>query len=301
MKKYPVRQVLNQSLPDFAALKSPIHRKRLSFLTSLLIHALIILGLGFTATSGQPRPAEPLILELTLTGDTKEKPVDTRLLAQHDRLGSGTHAEEDKTHNPLPALSQQLHLRKSTTTNDSASAEPVRSEILLLDPNTQPRMLSLVTVEQSLAPDSGRIEYSRAMTLISQYADEVDDLKQQSSDISRHTFISSSTRESRYAAYVEAWRNRVETVGNLHYPELARQHKLSGQLLMDVAIDPDGLVRSIRVLRSSGVKILDEAAIHITALAAPFEPLPNEVRRDTDVLHITRTWHFQENARLIHH
>ena len=162
-------------------------------------------------------------------------------------------------------------------------------------------MLSLVTVEQSLAPDSDRVEYSRALTLISQYADEVDDLKQQSSDISRHTFISSSTRVSRYAAYVEAWRNRVETVGNLHYPELARQHKLSGQLLMDVAIDPDGLVRSIRVLRSSGIKILDEAAIQITALAAPFEPLPDEVRRDTDVLHITRTWQFQENARLIHH
>ena len=79
------------------------------------------------------------------------------------------------------------------------------------------------------------------------------------------------------------------------------RHKLSGQLLMDVAIDPDGLVRSIRVLRSSGIKILDEAAIQITALAAPFEPLPDEVRRDTDVLHITRTWHFQENGRLIHH
>ena len=301
MEKYPVQQVLNQGLPDFAALRAPIHRKRLSFFTSLLIHALIILGLGFTATSGQPRPAEPLILELTLARESKETPADARLLAQHDQLGSGTQAEEDKTHNPLPAHSQQMRPGESTLTNHSASAEPTRSETLLLDPNTQPQTLTLVTVEQSLAPDSDRAQYARALTLISRYADEVDDLKQQSSDISRHTFISSSTRESRYAAYVEAWRNRVETVGNDHYPELARQRNLSGELLMDVAIDPDGLVRSIRVLRSSGIKILDDAAIQITALAAPFEPLPDEVRRDTDVLHITRTWQFQENARLIHH
>jgi protein TonB len=111
----------------------------------------------------------------------------------------------------------------------------------------------------------------------------------------RRTFISASTTAYRYAAYMEAWRAKVERVGNLNYPDEARKRKLSGNLILDVALNPDGSVNDIVIRRSSGHKILDDAAIRIVHLAAPFSPFPADIRKDTDILHITRTWQFINN------
>ena len=90
----------------------------------------------------------------------------------------------------------------------------------------------------------------------------------------KRTFISASTREYKYAAYMEAWRAKVERVGNLNYPEEARKRKISGQLVLDVALNPDGKINQITVRRSSGHKVLDDAAIRIVELAAPYAPFP---------------------------
>ena len=108
----------------------------------------------------------------------------------------------------------------------------------------------------------------------------------------KRTFISASTREYKYAAYMEAWRAKVERVGNLNYPEEARRRKLAGQLVLDVALNPDGKINQITIRRSSGHKVLDDAAIRIVELAAPYAPFPDAIRAETDVLHITRTWQF---------
>lgn len=108
----------------------------------------------------------------------------------------------------------------------------------------------------------------------------------------RHKFISSKTREYKYAAYMEAWRAKVERVGNLNYPDKARRNKITGSLLLDVVIKPDGEVQEMTVRRSSGHAILDQAALKIVNLAAPFAPFPDDLREETDLLHITRTWQF---------
>lgn len=113
----------------------------------------------------------------------------------------------------------------------------------------------------------------------------------------RRTFISASTKEYKYASYMEAWRTKVERVGNLNYPEEARQRGLTGSLILDVALNPDGSVEQITIRRSSGNKILDDAAIRIVKLAAPFAPFPDNIRTETDILHITRTWQFMQGNR----
>lgn len=113
----------------------------------------------------------------------------------------------------------------------------------------------------------------------------------------RRKFISASTKEYKYASYMEAWRAKVERVGNLNYPEEARKRGLTGSLILDVALRPDGAVDQITVRRSSGNKILDDAAIRIVELSAPFAPLPDNIRAETDILHITRTWQFLNNER----
>jgi protein TonB len=113
----------------------------------------------------------------------------------------------------------------------------------------------------------------------------------------RRKFISASTREYKYASYMEAWRAKVERVGNLNYPEAARRKKLSGNLILDVALNNDGSINQITVRRSSGHKVLDDAAIRIVELASPYSPFPDHIREETDILHITRTWQFLNDHR----
>jgi protein TonB len=97
---------------------------------------------------------------------------------------------------------------------------------------------------------------------------------------------------------MEAWRRKVERIGNLNYPSEARELGLFGSLILHVAVRADGSLEGIRVVRSSGHKVLDDAAIRIVELAAPFAPFPPNIKRETDVLDITRTWQFQRNNQL---
>lgn len=113
----------------------------------------------------------------------------------------------------------------------------------------------------------------------------------------RRKFISASTKEYKYASYMEAWRKKVERVGNLNYPEAARKKKLSGSLILDVALNNDGSINQITVRRSSGHKELDDAAIRIVELASPYSQFPDHIREETDILHITRTWQFLNDHR----
>ncbi|MDN5753245.1 MAG: energy transducer TonB [Nitrosospira sp.] len=107
-------------------------------------------------------------------------------------------------------------------------------------------------------------------------------------------FIGARTNEYRFARYVEDWRVKVERIGNLNYPEAARRERLFGNLQLTVGIKSDGSVESVEINRSSGQRVLDEAAIRIVKLAGQngFAPFPPDISRDTDILHITRIWAF---------
>ena len=109
--------------------------------------------------------------------------------------------------------------------------------------------------------------------------------------IRRVTGVSPATPQLSY--YFEAWRRKVERVGNLNYPEAARARGLYGSLRLLVAIAADGTLTDVRVLDPSGHRVLDDAAVRIVRLAAPFAPFPPAMRRNTDVLEIVRTWQFR--------
>jgi protein TonB len=97
---------------------------------------------------------------------------------------------------------------------------------------------------------------------------------------------------------MEAWRSKVERIGRLNYPEEAKKRAIFGSLIMDVVLNSDGSVYQLQIKKSSGSKILDDAAIRIVRLAAPFAPLPDNIREETEMLHITRTWIFRSGNRL---
>ena len=128
-------------------------------------------------------------------------------------------------------------------------------------------------------------------TTVREVARAGEDRSGASSRVRRVTGVAPASPELSY--YFEAWRRKVERVGNLNYPDAARARSLYGSLRLLVAIVPDGTLRDVRVLESSGHRVLDDAALRIVRLAAPFAPFPPEMRRNTDVLEIVRTWQFR--------
>ncbi len=114
----------------------------------------------------------------------------------------------------------------------------------------------------------------------------------------RKKFVGARASEYRFAMYVDNWRLKIERVGNLNYPEEARRRKLYGSLQLTVGLKPDGEVESVEINRSSGQKVLDQAAIRIVRLASPFDRFPDAIRADTDILYITRTWSFTRADQL---
>jgi len=109
--------------------------------------------------------------------------------------------------------------------------------------------------------------------------------------------IDTRADEYRFAQYVEDWRLKVERIGTLNYPEAAKG-KLYGTLMLTVTIRSDGAVDKVEINRSSGHKILDDAARRIVQMAGPYAPFPPDIRRDTDILEITRSWFFTNNDSL---
>ncbi|TMG76301.1 MAG: energy transducer TonB [Betaproteobacteria bacterium] len=113
----------------------------------------------------------------------------------------------------------------------------------------------------------------------------------------RKVFVGARAAEVRYALYVEDWRQKIERIGNLNYPESARG-RIYGSLRLTVSINSDGTVVGVDLEQSSGYKILDAAAQRIVELAAPYAKFPPDIRKETDILVITRTWHFARGDKV---
>src|SRR5690606_22185234 len=172
-----------------------------------------------------------------------------------------------------------------TTRSDS------RQQIALDQPSPDDRKVEM-TKEERLAMIQRSLE-------IASLEAQLEEQKQLHAKRPRKRQLTSvSTQESRDAYYLHGWSKKIETVGNLNYPAEARRKKIYGNLRLMVAVRADGSVQEVRVLKSSGQRILDQAAIDIVGLAAPFAPFPPEIRQDTDILEIIRTWQFDKSDRL---
>lgn len=144
---------------------------------------------------------------------------------------------------------------------------------------------------------AAQILASRDQVLASLSSNPSDARLADTSPLRRRT-LTASTREYMYANYLESWRRKVERIGNLNYPEHAKEKHLYGSLVLQVAVRADGSLESVRVRQSSGHQVLDEAAIRIVELAAPFAPFPDSIRAQYEVLDIVRTWQFLRNQQL---
>lgn len=266
-----------------------------TLLFATVIHAVFIFGVGFTDEDG-PGSALPALDVILVQSATPEVPEKADFLANAAQTGGGTIEEAKRPTqvftSPIPKPDDgiaPMPVRASAPTPAPAEAAP--TPVLTQDDSTL-KVTAVPPKEESqqrpLPRDDALVERSMQMARL---ASELDRQAQEYAKRPKRKFISANTREYAYANYMAAWVARVERVGNLNYPDEARRNNLEGSLVLTVAINKDGSLERIDVIRSSGQTVLDDAAQRIVELSAPFSPVPRG-GEEIDVLHITRTWQF---------
>lgn len=276
-------------------------RLGLTLFLALVVHAIVILGIGFRPDLPRQAPSLPL-LEVTIVEASEDEtpPEDSELLAQVDQAGGGEDERQGRPTSPLPALMPSPHVGPASPVQ--AEQAPPRheadSELVMTSPAADREVAAETQPDQPRENALTGTEVVERSLEIARLSAEIDRAVVDYAHRERHRFLSARTHAFRDAVYLDAWRAKIERIGNLNYPEEARRRHLTGSLILDVAIKPDGSLHSISLRRSSGYQVLDDAARRIVRLAAPFAPFPEDMRRDTDVLHITRTWQFLDSNRL---
>ena len=271
-------------------------RMRRALLAACAIHIALVAAVSFELTTANPHKPQ---IEITLaTRPSSFVPDEARHIAQANQEGSGQEAEREAVTSRNNEFPLQSPIPQQSAPQQMDSDTPANSD-LLSTAAAAPRMVTehKSELEQRQSPSDGiSPEVDRLNTQLASLEAELDEHTQAYSNRPRVRRLTSlSAVQAADAAYLADWRRRLEAVGNKYYPEASVRYGLYGELQLLVIIRKDGSLENIRVLKSSGYAVLDEAAIKIVRMAAPYSPFPPELAATTDKLEIIRTWQFQEN------
>jgi len=265
---------------------------------SLLLHALL-LSLHFTFPDAS-RAFQDKALDIILVNSrSAHRPTDAQALAQTNLDGGGNSEQNRRVRTPLPPAVRQQHGDELKQAEKRVRALEAQQQRLLAQARSQTVVAAKADPQVAAEPQSGisgRDLASSALAMArleGEIARDSDDYNKRP----RKKFIGTRTDEYRFAQYIEDWRRKVERVGTLNYPEEAKG-KLYGSLVLSVTIKSDGAVDKVEINRSSGHHILDDAARRIVTMAGPYANFPADIRRDTDLLVITRSWNFTRGNSL---
>lgn len=277
-------------------------RFQYAVLASVLLHAFVLFGITFRPPDlsklGDFAPALEIVL---VNAKSKTAPQQADLLAQHNLDGGGTTDLERNAKSPLPV--SQNDKQTTEVAMESSRLQQLEQEArrLMTQVNAQTKIDSAAPqpqqqTETKVAPTaqdimSKSLEIARLEAQISKDWDTYQKRP-------RRQFVGARTREYRFSRYIDDWRQKIERIGTLNYPAAARDQKIYGSLQLTVSIKPDGAVENVEINRSSGHKVLDEAAVRIVHMGSPYAAFPADIARDTDILSITRTWIFTRSDQL---
>lgn len=268
---------------------------------SILLHgALLSMHFRFPDSQRWPSANQPLEVVL-VNARTRERPSRPEVLAQSNLDRGGNVDQNRRAKTPLPVTAPPKPGKDLADAKRRVRELEVQQQRLLAQARESAarvpaERLRAAPSEQPATQPSGRDMADLALAAMRLQA-QIDRQIQEYQKRPRKKFIGANAAEYRFAQYEEDWRVKVERVGTLNYPPEARG-KLYGNLRLTVTIRPDGNVESIELDRSSGLKVLDAAAFKIVRMASPFAVFPPNIRRDTDLLVITRTWFFGQGDKI---
>ncbi|HAS63755.1 MAG TPA: energy transducer TonB [Vibrio sp.] len=276
---------------------------RLGFtlLIAALLHLAIILGVGFT-TSDLPELSKSLDVTLA-TFKSEKEPEKADFIAQDSQQGSGTleEAAVPKTTEKAPFQDTEV---KKVQVESSIEPTPVTPEVKKVISTTQPQKQKVVSQpkEQPKPKPTRKIPVIDREQLSADIASLEAELAFEQQQYAKRPRVSrqntAATKRDISAWYRDAWRKKVERVGNLNYPEEARRKGIYGSLRVLVIIKSDGSLETMRILESSGHPVLDKAALNIVRTSAPFAHFTGELAANYDQVEIIRTWRFERGDRL---
>jgi protein TonB len=284
-----------------------------SLFVATLVHIVIIYGFGFS----MPTSAKPLhtTMEIILVQKSTDKAPDKAdYLAQVNHEGSGEYEKKARPVTPTiapfpdqiaeivvtpppPQIAATLHENhvETVTTNAKAKHQVEQHEqVMPTDKPSEQGNASQTEIFEEYISENTLLINARLAKLASIQA-ELDEKFEDYTKSPRLTFLNSSTKKSKYASYMDGWRHKIEEMGTKFYREQNSLREFEGSLMVDVALNPNGTIRDIDIKKASKHKVLDDAALQIVHSAAPFEPFSDDIRKETDILHITRTWEFRYN------
>jgi protein TonB len=269
----------------------------------LIVHLVVILGVSFSAYS---RNKIPPTIEVTLAQHAdKSAPDNADYLAQYHQEASGTLENKAELTTDKRADFADTSIREvdpDQQKKKAVSETTDNQQIVSTTSNTNKKIAQKKPTKETEIRREQLGENEEETVTNSEIASLQAKLAQQRQAYAKRprikTLTSVATRASVDAEYLNLWQEKIELIGNLNYPAEARRQKIYGQLRLVVSLLPDGSIHNIEVLQSSGQRILDDAAIRIVRLAAPFAPFPPELRKDVDQLEIIRTWKFEKGNKL---
>lgn len=260
---------------------------------SLMIHATVVFGMSFEPPSPNKVRHAPL-LDIALVNTHTDKMIkDADFLSNANQQGSGTKKEKARLTSPFASDNPNNENGEDQIKSEESTPDVVpklKPQVLTTKGKTNKHVEKLPEKEEVVDPKRVDKDRSEQTEVIAKLMAEMSKQEERYAKRPRIHFIDSlSTKSAVEAEYISHWSKKLERIGNINFPPKALQLSLSGTLILNATLDRAGRVTEMQVSVSSGSKILDNAALRIVKLAAPYEPLPKEVREKYDRLNITRT------------
>lgn len=282
-------------MPAISAADATRDRLGLALLAAAALHALVIFGITFQSlAASQPNAG----VEVTLVQAVSSRPVEATHIAQENQQASGNRGEREQAPRAAPSLAPDLPAPQDQQAAAAGSARRVNTpQMLSASRNSRYRAEQSDNTPGEAAPSPSEDRLQQLQERLAALEASLHDREEASSRAPRVRRLTSVAAQSAAdAAYLQDWRRRLEAVGNTYYPEASVRYGMYGSLRLLVVIRSDGSLEDVQLLASSGYAVLDEAAIRIVRMAAPYAAFPPELAATADKLEILRTWKFERNA-----
>ncbi len=259
---------------------------------SLAFHAGLY-AMGFTMPD-RPSTPKAKVFDVTMVNvQNVAAPKKADFIANSNQIGSGSKAEKSKITSAFAADETNDKNGDDFFTKEKNVVEvkpKLAPKVLTTKGKTKKRVNKKPEEKKNIDPVTNKTSNTDQTDAIAKLMAEMSEQEQRYAKRPRIRFIDSlSAKGTVEAKYIHDWSRKLERIGNINFPKIAIQLSLSGTLILNATLDRMGRVTEIQVTTSSGSRILDEAAVKIVKLAAPYEPLPPKIRAKYDRLNITRT------------
>jgi protein TonB len=289
--------------PEFMAGMDPSSRSfTLALGLSILLHA-VALSIHFKLPDIiRDRYASQALEVVLVNSKTRAKPAKADVLAQANLDGGGNTDENRRAKTPLPVLKEAgsgADAKRAARRVQELEAQQLKmmTRLQAAKSVTTAEQPKPATAAEAPQPQVSGQDLATSALAIARMEAQISRQLEEYSKRPRRAFVGSRAEEYRFAQYVEDWRLKVERIGNMNYPDSARG-RIYGRLVLTVSIKADGSLEAVEVRRSSGHQILDRAAERIVKMASPYAGFPANIKHDTDILVITRTWTFAPGDKL---